>query len=82
MVSHLDACVLILDTSKQMKLFINQKETHTQVTDLAGLIAERNIPLQGIAVAVNSQIIPRQQWSHHLLCDNDQVMVISATRGG
>ncbi|MBN2742752.1 sulfur carrier protein [Breznakibacter xylanolyticus] len=65
-----------------MRLIINQQESHTQVATLAELIAQRNIPMQGIAVAVNAQIVPRQQWDSHLLAENDNIMVISATRGG
>lgn len=65
-----------------MQLIINQKEVHTESANLSELIAERNIPLQGIAVAVNSQIIPRHQWDQQILSENDNIMVISATRGG
>ncbi|WP_285058030.1 sulfur carrier protein ThiS [Pedobacter ginsengisoli] len=38
--------------------------------------------IKGIAVAVNQTIITKSSWSHHLLKEGDQVMLIKATQGG
>lgn len=39
-------------------------------------------PLQGIAVAINSQIIPQTNWQTTELKSGDEVLVIQATQGG
>ncbi len=36
----------------------------------------------GIALAINEQIIRRDQWENHYFCENDQVLIIKATQGG
>ena len=37
---------------------------------------------KGIAVAVNGEVIPKTNWSTHLLNNNDEVLLIKATQGG
>jgi sulfur carrier protein len=37
---------------------------------------------KGIAVAINSTVIPKTNWNDHLLNDKDEVLVIKATQGG
>jgi sulfur carrier protein len=37
---------------------------------------------KGIAVAVNSSVIPKTDWEHHFLNNSDEVLVIKATQGG
>jgi sulfur carrier protein len=36
----------------------------------------------GIAIAVNDTIIPRNEWQKHILQSQDKVFVIRATQGG
>ena len=37
---------------------------------------------KGIAVAVNSAIVPRQKWCETVLSENDEVEVVHAVQGG
>lgn len=37
---------------------------------------------KGIAIAVNFSVIPKIDWNHHFLINNDQVLIIKATQGG
>lgn len=37
---------------------------------------------KGIAIAVNSFVIPKINWSYHILKNNDEVLIIKATQGG
>jgi len=37
---------------------------------------------KGIAVAVNSSVIPKTNWSLHFLKNKDEVLIIKATQGG
>ncbi|WP_366186450.1 sulfur carrier protein ThiS [Flavobacterium ovatum] len=36
----------------------------------------------GIAVAINSNVIPKSNWDHHHLSETDDILIISATQGG
>lgn len=36
----------------------------------------------GVALAVNDQIVPRQQWDSYLLKPNDNILIITAVQGG
>ncbi len=36
----------------------------------------------GIAVAINNALVPKDEWHHHILQPNDQILVIKATQGG
>lgn len=37
---------------------------------------------QGIAVAINEEVIPKQHWAKQELKDQDEVLIITATQGG
>ncbi len=37
---------------------------------------------KGIAVALNYEVVPREQWSSTALKNNDKITVITATQGG
>lgn len=37
---------------------------------------------KGIAVAVNNKVIPRESWAQFQFAENDNVLVIQATKGG
>lgn len=38
--------------------------------------------VKGLAVAVNSAIIPRSRWDEVSVQSNDQILIITATQGG
>lgn len=37
---------------------------------------------KGIAVAVNRDVIQKDNWKNHFLNQNDEVIIIKATQGG
>jgi sulfur carrier protein len=37
---------------------------------------------KGIALAINDVVLPRLDWHHHSLHDQDRVLVLSASQGG
>ena len=41
-----------------------------------------NQPTQGLAIAINQNIVPKTQWESHLLQSDDQIIIIKATQGG
>ncbi len=65
-----------------MKIRLNNRDVDTRAFDLAALIAEQLADTQGIAVAVGTDVIPRERWAETLLSEGCAVTVIRATRGG
>ena len=37
---------------------------------------------QGIAVAVNAEVVPRSQWAESRVADGDRVEIVGAKQGG
>ena len=58
-----------------------QKDIKEQST-VTALLEQLNVALKGIAVAINNEIITKDQWSETLLKEQDQVTIIQATQGG
>ena len=66
-----------------MNITVNHEtKTLAQVTSLDQLLGDLKISTQGIAVAINNQIITKTQWSNTPLHENDNVTIIQATQGG
>lgn len=36
----------------------------------------------GIAVAINEEVVPKQDWNKRQLNDQDELLIITATQGG
>ncbi len=49
---------------------------------LAGLVRQLGIGQQAVALAVNRQVVPRQQWNERLLQQQDRVDIVRAIGGG
>lgn len=49
---------------------------------LAGLVRQLGIGQQAVALAVNRQVVPRQQWNERLLVQQDRVDIVRAIGGG
>ena len=68
-----------------MTVIINGKKTNTaEDVTLVTLLRENGITKDtaGVAVAVNSSVIPRSEWNDVRLSDGDMVEVIHAVQGG
>jgi sulfur carrier protein len=37
---------------------------------------------KGIAIAINNQVISKNQWGQHLIQEQDDILIIKATQGG
>ncbi|PRD46308.1 sulfur carrier protein ThiS [Sphingobacterium haloxyli] len=37
---------------------------------------------KGVAVAINSRVVPKTQWESTVLRDRDSILIITATQGG
>jgi len=51
-------------------------------TTLAQLVAQLGAPDRGVAVAVDSEVIPRGEWDDFTVPDGARVEVLTAVQGG
>ena len=66
-----------------MKVQVNNKEVEmTPASTLTQLAAQLELPVQGIAIAVNNKMIPRTEWERFSLHENDNLEIIKAACGG
>ncbi|MDR1675234.1 MAG: sulfur carrier protein ThiS [Tannerella sp.] len=66
-----------------MTVFLNDKPHEVaEGTSLAALVERLGLKPQGIAVAINYEVIPKDQWTDTLLSDRTELMLIQAISGG
>ncbi|BEC39170.1 sulfur carrier protein ThiS [Escherichia coli] len=46
------------------------------------LLVQLNQQQAGAALAINQQIIPREQWAQHIVQDGDQILLFQVIAGG
>ncbi|NNN20234.1 MAG: sulfur carrier protein ThiS [Acidimicrobiaceae bacterium] len=51
-------------------------------TTIDGLIESLGIPRKGIALALNSEVIPQSGWMERLLLPHDKVELLTIAQGG
>lgn len=66
-----------LTINHQKKFFENPPASLEQL-----LLSENLKKEKGIAVALNNQVIPREDWNSTSLHPNDTILIITATQGG
>ena len=49
---------------------------------LSDLAVQLNLPKNGVAVAVNQEMVPRENWNGFSLKENDEIIIITAVCGG
>lgn len=66
-----------------MRIFINSQphEAEPQST-LENTLSQLNIDLEGSAIAINNQVVPKSDWAETLLNQDDAIMVFRAIAGG
>ncbi|NER14288.1 sulfur carrier protein ThiS [Leptobacterium flavescens] len=60
----------------------NKKHSFQTGCSLEKALDELKIFQNGIAVAVNNQVISRREWAATVLEDKDNILIITATQGG
>jgi thiamine biosynthesis protein ThiS len=66
-----------------MRIQINDKDFEiTEKTNLSQLLSAQNVDTSAVAVALNRQIIHREQWQQTELKDNDTITLVQAVAGG
>lgn len=67
-----------------MTIYVNNqlREIDTQ-SSIDTLLSSLSITTQkGIAIAVNDNVVPRNEWDHFQLKEADKITLIKATQGG
>ncbi|SOS49313.1 sulfur carrier protein ThiS [Tenacibaculum dicentrarchi] len=62
---------------------VNQKDHKIlESLTLQEFVEDLNIQTNGIAIAVNSSVVKKNDWSLKLLQHNDDILIIKSTQGG
>lgn len=67
-----------------MEVLVNNKLYAVQPgTSIAALLQFIQLPSEkGVAIAINSQVIPKTSWQDQILQTADKITIIHATQGG
>ena len=67
-----------------MEIFVNNQpiQTEEQTSLLSIVNSQVGENSKGLAVAINEEVIPKNEWEKIILNQNDQVLIIKATQGG
>jgi thiazole synthase len=66
-----------------MRILLNREETDTgDGITIAALVDEKELPAKSVIVAVNDDVIDRDEWPDHALTDGDSVEIVRAVSGG
>jgi len=66
-----------------ISILVNEKPIRIQKnTNVLQLLEKLQTPQNGIAVALNNNIITKDFWKYEILDENDSLLIIQATQGG
>lgn len=65
-----------------MSIFINDEERNIKASNIEELLNEIDMMQEGIALALNEEVITKYNWKDTLLNENDKVLIFTATAGG
>lgn len=66
-----------------MQIILNKQSVEIpEGMSLQDLAVSQGLEGKCVAVAVNFNVIRREHWGQHLLCDGDNVTVIGIAKGG
>lgn len=65
-----------------MQVLLNNQEVQTQAQNISELLSELGYRAEGVAVAVDNQIVSRSTWSETVLREGCRITVIKAACGG
>ena len=66
-----------------MRIQING-EVHTVASGetLESLVLALALPSEGVALALNRQVVPRREWRNRALSEDDRIEIVRAVGGG
>lgn len=75
----------MVENTLRMDVTVNQnKKSLEQGTTIKDLIESYGYEAygEGLAVAINDHVIPKDQWDEYTIAEHDDVTLIQATQGG
>jgi thiamine biosynthesis protein ThiS len=65
-----------------MKVFVNGELREVEISTLAELITELDLPVARIAVELNREVVRRIDWGSTMLKDEDRIEIVHFVGGG
>ncbi|HJT28682.1 MAG TPA: sulfur carrier protein ThiS [Pyrinomonadaceae bacterium] len=65
-----------------MKVFVNGELREVEITTLAELITELDLPVARIAIELNREVVRRSEWDSTMLKDEDRIEIVHFVGGG
>ena len=66
-----------------MNIYINNETREIpDASKIADVLQRLDLAQKGIAIAVNNDVVPRNEWERHQLNELDKLTIIKATQGG
>lgn len=59
-----------------------KKQTFSENLTVYELIEQLNIQTNGIAVAINNDVVSKPNWEKREVVDQDNILIIKSTQGG
>lgn len=83
-VHRLNLPLYISKNKRFMNIYVNGNthSTDAEFTIIQLLKKIEILDVKGVAIAVNEEIIPKNEWEIFFLKENDKVLIITATKGG
>lgn len=64
-------------------VYVNGEAVHLEeATSLQAVVTARLARVEGVAVAVNDEVVPRSEWPDTVVGDGDRVEILVAAQGG
>lgn len=71
------------DRERPMQIHVNGKPRDVATeTTIAALLATLNVPLRGLAVERNLELVPRAEHATTMVADGDRIEVVTLVGGG
>ncbi|HYV82524.1 MAG TPA: sulfur carrier protein ThiS [Pyrinomonadaceae bacterium] len=65
-----------------MKVFVNGELRELEISTLAELITELDLPVARIAIELNREVVRRSDWGGTMLKDEDRIEIVHFVGGG
>lgn len=65
-----------------MKVFVNGELREVEITTLAELITDLDLPVARIAIELNREVVRRSEWDSTMLKDEDRIEIVHFVGGG
>ena len=65
-----------------MKVFVNGEPREVEISTLAELITELDLPVARIAIELNRDVVRRSDWDSTMLKDEDRIEIVHFVGGG